>query len=247
MSDAPTARPRRRRRLTVLAIALLAWLVVAYLIAPFAWREVEPRDEAILDGPRLTTTGDGHPGDPVNLLLLGSEEELVRSMIAIGWHPADAISLESSLRIAVDSVFDRPDPDAPVSNLYLFGHRQDLAFELPLGDSPRKRHHVRFWRAPADDESPRWYGSATLDERVGLSYTTGQITHHIGPDVDAERDLIAQSLVKAGRATELRWIDDFHPQREGRNGGGDRWTTDGRLAVATLVAAPVSAAPAQPR
>ena len=59
---------------------------------------------------------------------------------------ADPITLASSLRIVVDSIVRKPDDDAPVSSLFLFGRKQDLAFELPVGDSPRQRHHVRFWR-----------------------------------------------------------------------------------------------------
>jgi hypothetical protein len=79
-----------------------------------------------------------------------------------------------------------------------------------------------------------WFGAATFDERVGLSYTTGQVTHHIAADVDAERDRIALGLAQSGCTSGASWIDDFHRDREGRNGGGDPWRTDGRLAVLTL-------------
>jgi hypothetical protein len=41
-------------------------------------------------------------------------------------------------------VFKRPDDEAPVSTLYLFGRKEDLAFEKPVGGSPKERHHVRF-------------------------------------------------------------------------------------------------------
>jgi len=140
------------------------------------------------------------------------------------------------VNIAVDSVFHRPDDDAPVSDLFLFGRKQDLAFEQPVGGSPRQRHHVRFWRwDKLEDGRPVWFGSATYDERVGLSRETGQITHHIGPDVDAERDRIVADLQKAGQAQETDYIDHFHQQLEGKNGGGDPWRTDGRLAVTILV------------
>jgi hypothetical protein len=81
---------------------------------------------------------------------------------------------------------------------------------------------------------PAWIGAATFDERVGLSHTTGQVTHHIGPDVDAERDRIASELQKAGLVDTIDWDNDFHPRREGRNGGGDPWHTDGRLAIVVL-------------
>ena len=156
-------------------------------------------------------------------------------MTAAGWYPADPITFHSSVRIVVDSVFRRPDDDAPVSALYLFDRKQDLAFERPVGDSPRQRHHVRFWRSEErEDGRPLWLGAATFDERVGLSYTTGEVTHHIGPNVDAERDRIANELQKADWAQQTYWIDGFHHQLEGRNGGGDPWHTDGRLAVVVL-------------
>jgi hypothetical protein len=188
-----------------------------------------------LTGPRLTETPDGHPGDPVNVALLGVEEQVIRAMNAAGWSPADPITLASSVRIVVDSVVRRPDDEAPVSNLFLFGRREDLAFELPVGDSPRRRHHVRFWKWDRLHQGKEvWFGSASFDERVGLSYTTGEVTHHIGPDVDAERDLIMRGLEKAGWAALEYFINGFHPHLEGHNGGGDRWRTDGRLGVVVL-------------
>ena len=69
-----------------------------------------------------------------------------------------------------------------------------------------------------------------------MSDTTGQVTHHISADVDAERDRIVAELGSARWAGGVEWIDDFHRQRDGRNGGGDLWRTDGRLAVVRLVA-----------
>ena len=83
-----------------------------------------------------------------------------------------------------------------------------------------------------------WFGAATFDERVGLSHTTGEVTHHIGPDVDAERDRIITELRKAGQVAEVYWVDHFHRELRGRNGGGDAWRTDGRLGVAVLAAYP---------
>ena len=61
------------------------------------------------------------------------------------------------------------------------------------------------------------------------------MTHHIGPDVDAERDRIASELQKADWAQEVYWVNGFHTELAGRNGGGDLWHTDGRLAVVVLL------------
>jgi hypothetical protein len=70
---------------------------------------------------------DEHPGDPVNVALIGSEAHVLKAMQTAGRSPADPITLETSLRVAADPVLRRPDPDAPVSNLFPFGRRQDLA------------------------------------------------------------------------------------------------------------------------
>ena len=226
------------RLLTLGTAFVAAYLLAAYVLAPLFWREAIDLHPALAGAPHVTRTMNGIPGDPVNLALIGSEEEVVLAMTKAGWVPADPMTFESSVRIAVDSVFRRPDETAPVSSLYLFGRKQDLAFEQPIGDSPRRRHHVRFWRwDQQQDRRDVWFGSATLDERVGLSHTTGQVTHHISPDVDAERDKIGADLENAGQARKVAWKDGFHQELDGRNGGGDAWHTDGRLAVLGLVAA----------
>lgn len=217
-------------------LALLAvWAVVSYLIVPMIWKEYFHDHSKLNAAPRITQTADGHPGDAVNIALVGTETEVVRAMTAAGWFPADPITLASSIRIVVDSVISKPDDQAPVRNLFLFGRQQDLAFEQPVGDSPRQRHHVRFWRWDKLEENrPVWFGSATFDESVGVSHTTGQVTHHTGPDIDAERDRIADELRTAGWVRQVRWVNDFQQPREGRNGGGDPWSTDGRLAGVVL-------------
>jgi hypothetical protein len=216
---------------------VIAYLLVAYLVVPMVWRRAMRHHPDLSGGPRITHTANGIPGDPVNVALTGSEADVVLGMKAAKWFPADPITLRSSLRIAVDSVFRRPDDEAPVSDLFLFGRKQDLAFEQPVGDSPRQRHHVRFWHWDRLEGGREvWFGAATFDERVGLSDTTGQITHHIGPDVDAERDRILSELQQAGWAAEVYWVQRFHQQLEGKNGGGDPWHTDGRLGVGVLVA-----------
>ncbi len=225
----------RRKRLRMLLWLLLVWGIAAYLVVPRLWELYFHRHADYSNVSRITKTGDGHPGDPVNIALIGSESELVRAMTAAGWYPADPITLSTSVRIAIDSVLRRSDDDAPVSDLFLFVRKQDLAFELPVGDGPRQRHHVRYWRwDQQQDGKPVWFGSATFDERVGLSYTTGQVTHHIGPDIDAERDRIATELTQAGCASAVAWVDGFHSELSGRNGGGDPWHTEGRLAEVVL-------------
>src|SRR6185503_10845435 len=124
---------------------------------------------------------EGIPGDPINVGLVGSRREIVAALTRAGSHPADPITLKSSLESGVDVVLRRPYADAPVSSLFYEGRQQDLAFEMAATRSPAKRHHVRFWLTKERDTTGRelWVGSSTFDRSVGLSHDTGQITHHI--------------------------------------------------------------------
>lgn len=216
---------------------LVFYLAIAYVLIPAVWRRAEGRHPALDTVPRIARTHDNIPGDPLNIALIGSEKSLSHAMLAAGWHPADPLTLKSCLRIASDTVLRRPYTDAPVSNLFVWGRKQDLAFEQPVGNDPRRRHHVRFWESKERDQQgrPLWIGAGTFDVKVGLSHTTGQVTHHISPDVDAERDHILTDLQKAGALSDVTWEPGFHSKLTGHNGGGDPYQTDGRLAIGELV------------
>ena len=186
--------------------------------------------------PRHTTTAQGNQGDAINVAFIGTEEELHRMFAAAGWYAADPITLKTSVRIAADVVLHKPYAHAPVSDLYVWGRRQDAAFEQPVGDSPKQRHHVRFWCSPEVDRNgePLWLGAATYDERVELSRTTGGITHKISPEIDNERNKLVTDAARAGVLDGYYWVDRFHKNPQGRNGGGDPYFTDRRLAVGVI-------------
>jgi hypothetical protein len=240
-SDAASAAlPKRRslvRRLVVAGVGLLlVYLAVVYLIIPLLWKGYAHRHPSLEDLPRIAYTADGIPADPLNVALVGTRAELMKIMVAAKWYPADPLSFRSCLEIAEASVLKRPYDDAPVSSEFLSGRKQDLAFEQPVGDNPRHRHHVRFWKTELldPDGRPVWVGSAIFDKRVGLSHTTGQVTHRTAPDVDTERDYLFHDLKQTGDLTEVSVIDDFHAVREGRNGEGDPWHTDGKLYLGVI-------------
>jgi len=130
-----------------------------------------------------------------------------------------------------------PYEDAPVSALFYLNRKQDLAFEKPAGKSATKRHHVRFWKAleAGDDGLPMWLGAATYDDRVGVSHYTGQITHHVAPDIDAERDLLSNDLAAANKIETTYSVSGVGPTLFARNGGGDPYFTDGDIPVSKLV------------
>jgi hypothetical protein len=228
-------RVRLRRDARALGGLLLAYGLTAYLLLPSWWRFRE-RPTVWEEMPRTTHTALGLPGDPLNVGLVGSAEEVGRAMRAAGWRPADPTTWRTSLRIGSSVLINRPYPEAPVSNLYLWGRRQDLVFQRSAGKSARRRHHVRFWLAPEPEEGgrPLWVGAATFDRSVGVSHYTGQVTHHIEADVDRERDRLVSDLREAGRVMRAHPVEGVGPTTRGRNGGGDRYFTDGQVTVVVL-------------
>jgi hypothetical protein len=215
--------------------ALLLYILTAYVALPLAWRHFE-HHPAMATAPKTTYTVDGIPGDPLNIGLIGSEEELVTAMLTAGWRPADPTTLRSSVRIATSVVLKREYDTAPVSNLYVWGRHQDLAFEQPVDENARQRHHVRFWKSTelGMGGRPLWIGAATFDRSVGFSHLTGKITHHIAADVDSERDHVIATLNEKGQLTEVFQVTGVGATLDGRNGGGDRYFTDGELTIGVV-------------
>ncbi|QRM54409.1 LssY C-terminal domain-containing protein [Sinorhizobium sp. BG8] len=229
---------RRTRTRTFAALTfflLLVYLAVAYFMAPELWK-FHDRSRIREFGSMVTMTEQDIPGDPINVGLVGTKEQVIRAFAAAHWDPADKITLSSSIDIGLSVVLDRPDLDAPVSPLLYEGRVQDMAFEKPVGHSADQRNHVRFWHTPktGEDGRPIWLGSASFDRGVGLSHDTGQITHHIGPDVDAERDLVIHDLTETGKIASQYEIEGVGATEDGRNGGGDRYFTDGKVIVGVL-------------
>lgn len=213
----------------------LAYVAIAYLVAPEFWTL-----RNFLHGPlpaeMVTRTPQGIAGDPINVGLAGTKAEIIHAFGVAKWDAADAVTLKTAIEIGESVLFDHPYPDAPVSRLLYNGRVQYLAFEKPVGDSADQRHHVRLWQTAktVDDGRPLWLGSASFDRGVGLSHDTGAITHHIGPDIDAERDLLITDLSDAGMLVSTTEIKGIGPTKTGRNGGGDPYFTDGIAVVGLL-------------
>lgn len=232
------ARRRRSTRLLRWLLLLIAGYVVAsYLILPAFWTHYE-HQKRLANLPMVTRTAQGIPGDPINIGLIGTEAEIVCAMHAAGWFPADPVTLRSSIAIVGSVLLDRAYQAAPVSNLFYLDRREDLAFEKPAGISADHRHHVRFWKVldHGEEQRPVWLGAATFDRSVGVSHFTGAITHHIGPDIDSERQVIATDLESAGMATAKYQVTGIGPTVAGRNGGGDVYYTDGEVWILRLAA-----------
>jgi hypothetical protein len=240
-----------RRLPTVLAVAL-TYGFAAYIILPLAVRmglKLLLRKKV----PRFTITGDGLPGDPVNLVLIGTLAQLRAAFAAAGWAEADPLGPASSWRMVRAFVLDKPYPTAPFSTLYLYGRGQDIGFQKCIDNSPRKRHHIRFWalspkRAedtvrtasfwlntdrPPHDAHAFWVGAGTKDTGLSLTRLTFQITHATDSDTNAERDFIIAEL------RDHRVIDEVNTYQSGRplTAHVNHYITDGEVTVASLTPA----------
>jgi hypothetical protein len=231
--------PRRSRSTTVfsISIAIIAvYGLIAYIVLPLSWTHYE-HQKKLAGLTMLTRTAQGIPGDPINVGLVGSKEDVLCAMHAAAWYPADPITFKSSVEIVGSVILRRPYVDAPVSSLFYDGRREDLAFEKPVGRSADQRHHVRFWEVlkTGQEGRPVWVGSATFDRDVGLSRYTGQVTHHIAPDIDAERDGLTADIKNAKVVQAIYEVTGVGPTLNGRNGEGDRYYTDGEIKISRLV------------
>ncbi len=229
-------RSRLKPTLVVVVGILAAYGIIAYLLAPLTWSHYE-HQKGLAGRSMVTHTGQGIPGDPINVGLVGDKADVLCAMHAAGWYPADPITFRSSVEIVGSVILRRPYRDAPVSSLFYDGRREDLAFEKPVGTSADRRHHVRFWKVPERGEEgrPVWLGSVTFDRDVGLSRYTGQVTHHIGANIDAERDGLTNDLKNAKVVEAIYEISGIGPTVNGRNGEGDRYYTDGEIEISRLV------------
>jgi hypothetical protein len=240
------------RRLPWILAVGVTYGIAAYLILPriirFGLRILQHQHV-----PSYTITGDGLPGDPVNVALVGTLPQLRAAFAKLGWHEADRLSLASSWGMTRAFVFNSPYPTAPFSTLYLFGRGQDIGFQKAIDDSPRKRHHVRFWglslsRAqatwgdadfwldtarPADDERVLWIGAGTRDTGLSLTRLTFKITHATDADTNAERDFIIGELMKHRTIEAVQVYQAGHQLPTERV---NHYVTDGEVTLAQLVA-----------
>jgi hypothetical protein len=239
-----------RRLPTVLALAV-SYGIAAYIVLP---RIVRMGLKILLRKrvPRFTITGDGLPGDPVNLVLTGTLQQLHAAFKLAGWSETDRLGLASSWRMVRAFVSNSPYPTAPFSTLYLFGRGQDVGYQKAIDNSPRKRHHIRFWALslahaeanlgkasfwlntdrPPDTACVHWVGAGTKDTGISLTRLTLQITHATDSDTNTERDYIIDEL---RRSEVIGQIQLYKADQTLAGEHVNHYVTDGEVAVASLM------------
>lgn len=249
--------PYAGTRLPIYVILLLFYSLFAYILIPALVRlfrlVIKPNHL-----PVYTTSRDGWSSDPINIVILcKNRSHLIKAMEHAGWHKADPVTPRTTLRLGVAMALRRAYPTAPFSNLYLFGRKQDIGFQLQTGNkpSPRHRHHVRFWRltlAPGKQPTHTtfwqtilgffrrkdrqiWIGAATHDiAPFAFRIQNLQLTHQIDADTNIERDFLIKSLESGKLVSRIEIVKTGEPLSFRGQTFGVRIIVDGLLKVIEL-------------
>jgi type II secretory pathway pseudopilin PulG len=188
------------------------------------------------------TTGDGE-GDPLNVVIVGTGEEVISALAASGWSFTEAITADSVRRMVGAAIADKSFLTAPVSSLHAFGRKQDVALQRGR-TTIAQRNHMRLWLAPFRSEGrPVWVGQVSRD--IGVKATTKSptlTTHVIDPVIDESREYLLHSLLHhdaVSRFAFVRGVGEATHENPRHNLTGDPYITDGMRLVVWISSEPV--------
>jgi hypothetical protein len=186
-----------------------------------------------------TTDRDGaRKGDPLNLVVVESNQDPIVPFIARGWHLARQLDLGSAIETARAFLFRDEFLTSPVSPLYVFGRKEDVVVQKARS-TINERVHARLWLTPYTFEGRRvWIGQVSRDIGVRFTRETWNLTtHKIAPDVDFDRAYLLQDLLMSGFVEKYGYVDGVGaaPASAPRmNLTSDPYYTDGLRAVLFL-------------
>jgi hypothetical protein len=186
--------------------------------------------------PCCATNEDGSKnGDPLNLVIVSGLDDAFPALVRRGWSLTEQKWSGAIRRMIGAALSGDPDVNAPVSDLYLFGHAQDLALQKARGDI-HQRNHMRLWLSNMRyHDKPVWVGQISRDIGIRLTWHTSTfVTHKIDPDVDEARSALtedmmySQNLEKIGLVTGVGAAPESAPHK---NLTTDPYYTDGYRVV----------------
>ena len=186
--------------------------------------------------PCCATNEDGAKnGDPLNLVIVGGLDDAFPALVRRGWSLTEQ-KWSGAIRHMISAALSgEPYVNAPVSDLYLFGHAQDLALQKARGDI-HQRNHMRLWLSNIRyHDKPVWVGQISRDIGIRLTWHSSTFTtHKIDPDVDEARTALtedmaySQNLIKIGLVTGVGAALESAPRK---NLATDPYYTDGYRVV----------------
>jgi hypothetical protein len=229
-TSAPAAAPAEAAAASTSAPAATAKLEVSNTA-------IDPQlANSLNDLPRRVSDEFKNPGDMVNFVIIGSQEQLQSSLTAATWHVADETKA-GAVASAIMQTYQKQDYlQMPMSILYLFNRPQDFGYEQAEAYAVvASRHHFRIWKAPfAWNGQTVWVGAGTHDVGFEKDQRNGKVTHKIDPQVDGERDHIGDTLQKAGKVKTMSYYLPSNPVQEAKNATGGSYRSDGRLLIIFL-------------
>ncbi|HSW33416.1 MAG TPA: LssY C-terminal domain-containing protein [Steroidobacteraceae bacterium] len=182
-------------------------------------------------------------GDPLNFVIVGEAAEVLNSLSRSGWSFTHRIDLRTIRREVGAAIAGTAYPVAPVSSLYVFGRKQDVALQRARR-SIAQRNHLRLWLAPYRFENrPVWIGQISRDIGVKVTPKSPTLTTHIiDPQVDATREYLLHSLIAEGFVDRFGFVKGSAagtPSQPRFNLTGDPYHSDGMRLVVILSTEPV--------
>ena len=199
--------------------------------------------EALQQMPCCTTDkGAKGSGDPLNLVVIGTPDDVYYSFMRAGWDETEVISRGSLWRMGKAFVARSENRYSPVSGLYVFGRPQDVALQKAR-DNIDERNHLRLWMSSLRYEGlPVWIGQISRD--IGVRLTRKTITtHKIDPDVDETREYLVENLAYSQALAKLGYVAGVGATSRGEPRGnltGDPYFTDGLRVVLWVASDPTS-------
>ena len=186
--------------------------------------------------PRRLGDKAGNPGDMVNFLIIGNEDEMKKVFTTAGWVKVDADVKMTVLAGALASFSKESYLTMPMSPLYLFDRQQDYgwAHAEPI-TVVASRNHLRIWKAPFTvNGQTLWVGAATHDIGFEKDQRNNGLTHKIDPDIDLERDYVEKTLSSTGLVAEVTHFLPKNPLQEARTATGGSFHSNGQVLVLKL-------------
>jgi hypothetical protein len=193
--------------------------------------------EALCKLPRSTVDKKGkNEGDPLNLVIIGVAEAAGPIFAQRNWDITEEIRWGTIFKTTKAFFTGSRYQFSPVSSLYVFGRRQDIALQKIRG-SIHERNHLRLWLTPLIYQGKDvWIGQISRD--IGVRFTSKTIvTHKIDPDVDSARLYLAQDLLLTQHVEAIGSVEGVEaasPDNPRKNLTGDPYFTDGLRLVVIL-------------
>ena len=193
--------------------------------------------QSLLDSiPKRVSDPNGAPGDRVNFILIGSQQQVQAALKAAGWVVVDRTKGEAVVQGLLASFSKESYVTLPMSELQLFGRAQDFGYAQadPL-KVVQSRHHFRLWKASFELEGRQvWAGAGTHDIGFERDQRNNGITHKIDPDTDGERDYIRESLLQTGMVIKSEYVTPTDPVTTAKTATGGEFHSDGRTLLMYL-------------